>query len=490
MSRVPCLFAVRVAVCLLLVLASAGAALPELPFVPAGRDATGQPVEVLRTDLHLEAAQRIAYPGTQPQTREEFPVGFPRAMGSGICFKGVVENQLEFWVLGDRGPNADAPEFDGREGKIFVVPGFTPAFGLLRIGRDGTVLRAVTDLSDQSGHRLSGLPLPDDALHGIPERALSEELKPIAPDPRGIDPEAIACDGPNLWISDEYGPIVAKIDPGTGRLIERRVPGDGLPAVWADRRVNRGMELLAYDRDSGHLWGALQSVIDAGSVNRDATSVPVRHAARFIRWLEIDPATPTVRQFAYPVDPAAYHRGDTGEAKLGDMTALGHGHFAVIEQGIDGDGRLAHYLFVVDASAATDIDRRGGADLERSSVLGRPYHGADWHTVAPLQKRLLLDLSRIGWTAEKAEGLALVDERTLALTNDNDYGVESALLDGKGRRMSGQVEKCRWSAQAGTNLSGPKCPPGAAAVGMFRLPDEALGQHVWLIRFAQPLRAY
>ena len=45
------------------------------------------------------------------------------------------------------------------------------------------------------------------------------------------------------------------------------------------------------------------------------------------------------------------------------------------------------------------------------------------------EKELLLDLRDYGWTAEKAEGLCMVDENTIAVINDNDFGIVTVTED-------------------------------------------------------------
>ncbi|MDD2767871.1 MAG: esterase-like activity of phytase family protein [Methylococcus sp.] len=451
-------------------------------------DALGKPLEITRAELQIKPGQYVGYAGKLAATRAEFPQGFPRGMGSGVAFKAKRGDTLEFWVVGDRGPNGDGPEVGGRESKLFPVPDFAPAFGLMRLSPRGAELVSVTDIVSPGRGRLTGLPHPEGSLGATGEVPLAEDLTALNYDSGGVDSEGIAWDGAGLWVSDEYGPFVMKVDPATGAIKETLAPGTGLPEVFAKRRVNRGMELLSYDGSGRKLYGALQSPIDDGSVEIGGKSVAVRDGALFVRWVEVDPAAHTLREFAYPLDPADYKKGETGHAKLGDMAALGEGRFVVIEQGKDADGDEAHRLFLVDAAGATDIHPFQSADLERSSMLGRPVNQADWKAVQPLRKTLLLDLDRAGWPAEKAEGVALVDERTLVLTNDNDFGMSTALLDAQGQRLSEEVSRCRLSGQG--SFSGGKCPKHAAAVAVVKLPDKATVQHVWLIRFAQPLSRY
>ena len=176
-----------------------------------------------------------------PATRAQFPDGFPRSLGSGICLKGVSGETVELWVLGDRGPNGDGPEGDGRDSKIFPVPDFNPAFGILKLQRHKAEVAELVNILDADGGKTSGLPNPPIAAEATQEFALSEALTALPVDPDGIDPEAIAYDGQFIWLSDEYGPFVLKVHPASGRILERLAPGRGLPTVFAKRRSNRGM---------------------------------------------------------------------------------------------------------------------------------------------------------------------------------------------------------------------------------------------------------
>jgi hypothetical protein len=116
-----------------------------------------------------------------------------------------------------------------------------------------------------------------------------------------------------LWVSDEYGPFIVKIDPATGIILKKYKPGTGsadLPAILAKRRANRGMEGLSIDVASGKLHGFLQSPLNDGA-DYTTAAVPMHQApagkrAR-LRPLcalgeEFDPTSEKTRLFALPVD--------------------------------------------------------------------------------------------------------------------------------------------------------------------------------------------
>lgn len=41
----------------------------------------------------------------------------------------------------------------------------------------------------------------------------------------------------------------------------------------------------------------------------------------------------------------------------------------------------------------------------------------------------LIDLREQGWTAEKAEGICMTDENSIAVINDNDFGIVTKITD-------------------------------------------------------------
>lgn len=76
-----------------------------------------------------------------------------------------------------------------------------------------------------------------------------------------------------------------------------------------------------------------------------------------------------------------------------------------------------------------------------------------------MRKTELLDLNVLGWLAEKAEGLTIVDDQTLALVNDNDFGLGTVLLAADGTRLAGSVEDCTVNVK-GELISGCPCGHG------------------------------
>ncbi len=395
-------------------------------------------VTVTRYAIRVPAAFHFPYEGKQSAVHADFPNGFIPSFGSGLAFKALLPNgDLELYGLTDRGPNADGPALDDMESKIFPAPSFTPSIGIFTASQNEVRVHASVPIRMASGAPASGLPLPAGSLGNSAEIPLFDTMQ-FDPSSKaifsanGIDSEAIAFDRVRnqLWVTDEYGPFLLKIDPASGVIQKRYGPGTGLPMLLSKRRANRGMEGMTFDEGSGIIHAFLQSPLTDGNALSKVTgeSERIERFAAFTRWIAFDPGLEaTTAMFAYPLDGADYADGRTGNAKLGDLVALGDGRFIVIEQGAGPDGTVFNKLMLVTTGGASNLlapqFNPETSDLEKSSMGGAPENGADWSKVVPLTKSVLLDLNALGWRAEKAEGLALVDDCTLAMTNDNDFGL-------------------------------------------------------------------
>ncbi len=472
------------------------------------------PVRGSVTRYQIKASDQfyIPYEGSNVKVKHDFPHGFLPSYGSAIAFKGTAANgDLEFYGLTDRGPNGDGPNVPALSGsgtassKIFPAPSFTPSVGLLTIGKKGAVLSGTTPIKISDAVNMSGLPLPSGSLGNSAEVPVLDAMRYDAAgkavfNANGFDSEALAFDAKRnvLWVADEYGPFIIELDLVSGLVLKRYAPGTGLPAIFAKRRANRGIEGMTLDPDTDKLHAFLQSPLSDGSAPYAVTgqNEQIERFARFTRWTEFDPGTGTAgKMYAYPLNGADYQDGRTGNAKLGDMVALGGGKFIVIEQGEGSDKRLFNKLMLVEINGATDIASAiynpSTSDLEKSSMGGTPVAGADWSSVTPMKKTLLLDLNAVGWLAGKAEGLTLVDASTLALANDNDFGLKTKIFNPDGKAVAdADVTKCNVDA-AGVIIAGKGsgCDP-ANAIRVTRGDDKERPSRLWLIKFSKALSSY
>ncbi|NGZ88589.1 esterase-like activity of phytase family protein [Duganella aceris] len=469
-------------------------------------------VTVTRYQMQAASSFYIPYEGSNAKVKEEFPLGFLPSYGSSIAFKGTNANgDMEFYGLTDRGPNGDGPNLPALSGggvtgaKIFPSPSFAPAFGVITVGKNGAVLISSTPIKVSASVNASGLPVAPGAVGNSSELPVMDVMKYDANSKAtfnagGLDSEAIVVDKKRnvLWVSDEYGPFIVKIDPATGIILNKYAPGSGLPDIFLKRRANRGMEGLALDTSTDKLHGFLQSPLTDGNASYSVTgkSEAIERFARFTRWMEFDPTTGTSgKMYAYPLDAADYQDGRTGNAKLGDVVALGNGKFIVIEQGAAPSGKVFNKLMLVEIGSATNIAAAGynvtTSDLEKSSMGGVAVNGADWKSVTTLKKTLLLDLNAIGWLAEKAEGLTIVDGNTLALANDNDFGMKTKVYTAAGVAVEdADVTKCNIDASGAIITSSSAGCTAGNTIRVARGTDAERPSRLWLIKFTKALNTF
>jgi hypothetical protein len=469
-------------------------------------------VTVTRYQVQAASSYYIPYEGANAKVKEDFPLGFLPSYGSSIAFKGTNANgDLEFYGLTDRGPNGDGPNLPALSGtgvtgaKIFPSPSFAPAFGVITVGKSGAVLTASTPIKVSATVKTSGLATPPGTVGNSAELPVLDVMKYDANskatfDANGLDTEAIVVDKKRnvLWVSDEYGPFIVKIDPATGIILNKYAPGTGLPDIFLKRRANRGMEGLALDTTTDKLHGFLQSPLTDGSTTYSVTgkSELIERYSRFTRWTEFDPTTGKAgKMYAYPLEATDYQDGRTGNAKLGDVVALGNGKFIIIEQGAAPNGKVFNKLMLIEIGSATDISATAfnvtTSDLEKSSMGGVAVNGADWKAVTTLKKTLLLDLNAIGWLAEKAEGLTIVDGNTLALANDNDFGMKTKVFDANGKSVDdADVTKCNIDASGVIITSSSAGCNAANSIRVARGADTERPSRLWLIKFAKALTSF
>lgn len=95
---------------------------------------------------------------------------------------------------------------------------------------------------------------------------------------------------------------------------------------------------------------------------------------------------------------------------------------------------LASVLLLLCHAAEVGVVRYNvsfpGGDLTSFDGQGKVLEFADAREVAKrgmklAQKREIVELRKLGWQQEKVKGLVLIDNRTLAVINDNDFGLQA-----------------------------------------------------------------
>jgi hypothetical protein len=370
---------------------------------------------------------------------------------SGLHFEGFdpTTGRLKFLTHTDRGPNAEPTGLL----RPFLLPDFAPEIVRFELDRESGELAITQRIALQ---RAPGVPLsgrPNVQLGGgTANSPYNDEIgvdlfgRTLPFDPLGADLEGIvvAPDG-TFWMCDEYRPALYQFS-GDGVLLQRIVPLgtaaaagqpagtfgiEKLPAVLAQRRQNRGFEAIAWD--NGRVYAFVQSPLR----NPASLSNAALNAMQNIRIVEYHPATQTTRQFIYVMDNANLGtEPNTRSDKIGDAVSLGNGEFLVIERDHDavpGDDAavIEKKIYRFNLTGATDVSALNG-------MVGATGKTVDQLSIAemlannirPVAKVLHVDLNVAGYDrVQKVEGLALIDPWTIAVINDNDFGVASITVD-------------------------------------------------------------
>lgn len=356
---------------------------------------------------------------------EFFPPGKTSFGGfSGLWFEGKDQatGELQFTTTTDRGPNLEATTNEkGESLRPFVDPKFRVQWLKFRLNLDEKMITLAerVELSQSDGRAISGLPnLPVGEGDEIGVDINGIYLKP---DPMGLDTESLARDADgSYWMGEEYRPSVLHLT-AQGRLLSRWVPeGTGdkygqplLPAHLLKRRLNRGFEGIAVDEKS--VYAFLQSGLKG---EPDVSRIE-----------QIDKATGKPQAtLIYPFDttPAGFQKVD----KIGDAVSIGHGQFYVIEQNGSTNETAYRRIYKIDIRGATNLLQMPERLVQREELCEgeRKVERAEV-CLLPVRKQLVADLTELGLReADKAEGLAVVDEKTLAVVNDNDFSERPSRL--------------------------------------------------------------
>ncbi|SHE21419.1 esterase-like activity of phytase family protein [methanotrophic endosymbiont of Bathymodiolus puteoserpentis (Logatchev)] len=352
----------------------------------------------------------------------------------------------QFYALTDRGPNATFTGAEGK-GKMFPTPDYAPRIGLFELNSAGqvTLIKDII-LKDTSGKPITGLPNPS-ALGGTGEtpydakgNVIKDAAGNVKLDDFGLDSEGLAAlqDG-TFWISDEYGPHMVHFD-ATGKEIGRinaftEDPRTilNLPAEFANRRANRGMEGLTITPDQKTLVGIMQSTMYNPSKavkNLDITRI-----------VTVNLETGEIGQYLY--------KQDKTQNSNSEIVALSATEFLVIERDggfLNGGAKAASpnaqkLIYKINLNNATNLETVTiNGDLLQDDALGLTVAGKTleelvlaegWEALAqqgiyPVQKSMIVDMvAEVGYPHDKMEGLWLIDANTIGVLNDDDFATWS-----------------------------------------------------------------
>lgn len=329
-----------------------------------------------------------------------------------------------FYLLTDRGPNIDGTTSNS---KVFSNPDFTPQVGKFRLVNNQLVLEKTIFLKNENGVKLTGLPNPV-GVGSTGETAYDVQGSTLPTSVDGLDSEgmAIAPDG-TFWVSDEYGPHLVHFD-ANGNTLERINPfgsgkgGRTIPAVFAKRRANRGMEGLTITPDGKTLVGIMQFPL----YNPSSTAISGSLVTRILTY---NIASGASKEYVYLIERANLQA-------ISEIVAIDNTRFLVLER--DGDyatnatkSAVFKKIYKIDISAATDIsDPANGANgkLFGGKTVEELKTAANLSAngITPVTKTLVADLMTDVtslYPHDKAEGLSIINSTLIAVSNDDDFGV-------------------------------------------------------------------
>ena len=229
------------------------------------------------------------------------------------------------------------------------------------------------------------------------------------------DPEGIRSLGDaGVVISDEYGPFIDQFASDGRHIKNFALPASFQlseklnPAFTQGAFSNRGLEGIAISPDGKTIVGAMQ-----GPLVQDGRIEKNKCLGVWTRWIVIDAASGTSRQWAYKLDNES-----TG---ISEVLAVDSNRFLVLERDSNaGDAAKIKRIYLADASGATDITQ------VQSMRQGPP------EATVVIRKTLLIDLLNPAYgfagsnAPEKPEGITwgpkLSDgRRLLMLCFDNDF---------------------------------------------------------------------
>ena len=355
-------------------------------------------------------------------------------------------NINQFYALTDRGPNAKYTGADGK-GKMFPTPDYTPRIGLFEIQSDGSVTK-VKDilLKDTQGNNITGLP-NSSALGGTGETpydrngaTIVAQNGNIKTDDFGIDSEGLAVlkDG-TFWISDEYGPHIVHYD-ASGKEIDRinaftsdKRTSIHLPAEFANRRANRGMEGLTITPDQKTLVGIMQSTLY--NPNKSVKDLDMT------RIVTINLEDKTIKQYLY--------KQEKTQNSNSAIVALSNDTLLIIERDgsflkggpKDADPAAQKHVYKVKLSTGTEIehmsleagmaqDENLGLTINSQTleevVLNGGWDALSQNNIKPIEKTLVVDMVKeVEYSHDKMEGLIVFNDSTLGILNDDDFATWS-----------------------------------------------------------------
>lgn len=285
---------------------------------------------------------------------------------SGLIFQAKEGNSFRFKTITDRGPNGWQIKTD----RPFLLPDYSPTIFDLKTDDTNLEINVVgkIPLIKKNGKPMTGLPNKRDEENPVDVFGFTYSM-----DVDGLDTEGIVPDEEGgYWVAEEYAPSLVRIN-SEGKMMRRIFPAYELPRVYAERKTNRGFE--AVTKIDTKVFGFLQSQLP---IDKD-----------FSRIVEFDLET-------YRTSAEYFYKIEDGADRVGDAVALPNKTMLVIEQNGKANEKSFKRIYQISLNASDEL----------------------------VTKHLLVDLNQTPFIKhEKVEGITVIDNKHIAVVNDNDFKI-------------------------------------------------------------------
>ncbi len=359
-----------------------------------------------------------------------------------------------FYAISDRGPTAALSDINTEHAgpeRPHLLPDYTASiqrlifdleYGVVYVDANSAIPLFRADGTTPITGRANDAQLDADEF---PVDALGNALEF---DPFGADFEGLLVDPTDgsWWLSDEYRPALYNFT-ATGELIERFVPAgtaaaasgsppagafgsETLPAEYASRGAGRGFEAIALDTDEQVVYAFIQTPLANPDVAASDASLVIR-----VLGIDADKESTTfgepVHEYVYLLE-AANHATSKVDS-IGDAVYAGDGKFLVVERDSSIDARAKKGIFEVALTGATDLLTDApvladGMTLEQHTPDMLAERG-----ITPVSKVKLVNPPSLGYfPGDKTEGIAVLEDGSIVLLNDDGYGLTDDEATGDG----------------------------------------------------------
>ncbi len=225
--------------------------------------------------------------------------------------------------------------------------------------------------------------------------------------------------------------------PGTVTAAANYSVSDRLPSVLKQRRANRGFEGIAVSADGRTAYTGMQSPMGSTSAGNPTAVPPVPPSpyrnSRLVRVLRMDISDPldlrVTGQFVVYMSPATdYPLGNNArDLKISATARVSENRLLFLER-TDKTGAGGAKLILVDLTNATDVTGRTDAGTPLVYENAATNLAALTPEVVPATTQVVLDVNAElpGIIDFKLEGLAILNDNTVSISNDNDFGIGDA----------------------------------------------------------------